>query len=417
MSCYNIDLTTEDYNVNLDSNYEFNISLGEAFLYNQYTAGEGLTLTGNEFSIESGRLTKIDTINLSGAGNLFLSDDGTYKSTPDTGEVNTASNLTGDEGVFAQKNGVDLEFKSLVAGSNISLSSDVNSITINSTGGNPFDQDLNTTDDVTFNSTNTADGYKIGTDLVFNYDSANTNYNFGVGAGGSSTGNNNFNIGTDAGKNCSSTFSFHLGTNAGDNATGNYNFFIGTFSGRFASSGNNNVGIGYQTLRSVQSSANIAIGELAMWKATASTRCVSVGAYAGENLSTGTNNTSIGYRAGNSATTGSSNVFIGYRSGQLETGSNKLYIANNNTTPWFYGDLSGANYRIGINTTTISEVLTINGNIDLTSGNVLKINGTQVLTSQQVAIPDLAGGATLTDVINKVNDILAMLRTHGLIAT
>ncbi len=52
-----------------------------------------------------------------------------------TAEANTASNLTGDEGIFAQKNGVDLEFKSLVAGTNITLSSDANGITIDAAGG------------------------------------------------------------------------------------------------------------------------------------------------------------------------------------------------------------------------------------------------------------------------------------------
>jgi hypothetical protein len=52
-----------------------------------------------------------------------------------TGEANTASNLGAGEGVFAAKVGVDLQFKSLVAGTNVSLGSDANTITINSTGG------------------------------------------------------------------------------------------------------------------------------------------------------------------------------------------------------------------------------------------------------------------------------------------
>lgn len=49
------------------------------------------------------------------------------------GEVNTASNLGAGEGVFAQKNVADLEFKSLVAGTNIDITSDSNTITIDNT--------------------------------------------------------------------------------------------------------------------------------------------------------------------------------------------------------------------------------------------------------------------------------------------
>lgn len=55
--------------------------------------------------------------------------------TSGSGESNTASNLGAGTGVFASKSGVDLRFKSLVAGSNISLSSDANSVTISATGG------------------------------------------------------------------------------------------------------------------------------------------------------------------------------------------------------------------------------------------------------------------------------------------
>lgn len=51
------------------------------------------------------------------------------------GEANTASNLGGGEGVFANKVSVDLQFKSLVEGTNISISSTSTEITISSTGG------------------------------------------------------------------------------------------------------------------------------------------------------------------------------------------------------------------------------------------------------------------------------------------
>jgi len=54
---------------------------------------------------------------------------------------------------------------------------------------------------------------------------------------------------------------------------------------------------------------------------------------------------------------------------------------------------------------------------DINATGVYKVDGTQVLTNQQAAEADLAGGATLSDTITKVNNILAKLRTHGIIAT
>ena len=50
------------------------------------------------------------------------------------GEINTASNLGSGDGVFAAKAGLDLQFKSLIAGSNISLTPAANDITIAATG-------------------------------------------------------------------------------------------------------------------------------------------------------------------------------------------------------------------------------------------------------------------------------------------
>lgn len=51
-------------------------------------------------------------------------------SVPSPGQINTASNLSGGTGIFASKVGADLQFKSLVAGSNITLTSAANTITI-----------------------------------------------------------------------------------------------------------------------------------------------------------------------------------------------------------------------------------------------------------------------------------------------
>jgi hypothetical protein len=70
-------------------------------------------------------------------GTNFYFNDGTTNidilASAGGGEVNTASNLIG-EGLFFQKAGSDLEFKGLSAGTNVTLSSDNNTIVINSTG-------------------------------------------------------------------------------------------------------------------------------------------------------------------------------------------------------------------------------------------------------------------------------------------
>lgn len=61
----------------------------------------------------------------------------TWVNVPNTGgagEANTASNLGTGAGVFAQKVGVDLQFKSLVAGTNITLTPSANSVTIDAAG-------------------------------------------------------------------------------------------------------------------------------------------------------------------------------------------------------------------------------------------------------------------------------------------
>ena len=51
-------------------------------------------------------------------------------------EATTGANLgASGEGVFAQLNGAEMQFKKLIGGGNVTLSSDGNAITINSVGG------------------------------------------------------------------------------------------------------------------------------------------------------------------------------------------------------------------------------------------------------------------------------------------
>jgi hypothetical protein len=52
-----------------------------------------------------------------------------------SGEANTGSNLGGGNPVFKQKTGVDLEFRTLVAGTNVTITSGATELTINASGG------------------------------------------------------------------------------------------------------------------------------------------------------------------------------------------------------------------------------------------------------------------------------------------
>ena len=91
-----------------------------------------------------------------------------------------------------------------------------------------------------------------------------------------------------------------------DNGSGDYNNAFGRRSLLANESGSSNMALGYQSLTSNTS---------------------------------GSNNVVMGHQSGYSNETGSGNIFIGYQSGYSETGSNKLYIDNSNTSsPLVYGD-------------------------------------------------------------------------------
>jgi hypothetical protein len=52
-----------------------------------------------------------------------------------TGEANTASNIGAGQGLYVGKTGVDLRFKTLVAGTNVTLTPATDTVTISATGG------------------------------------------------------------------------------------------------------------------------------------------------------------------------------------------------------------------------------------------------------------------------------------------
>src|SRR5687768_6040150 len=67
----------------------------------------------------------------------YLNGQGNFTTPPDTGEVNTASNVGTGSGWFKTKNLLDLQFKSLIANSNkLSLTANTNDITLDVAEGN-----------------------------------------------------------------------------------------------------------------------------------------------------------------------------------------------------------------------------------------------------------------------------------------
>jgi len=171
------------------------------------------------------------------------------------------------------------------------------------------------------------------------------------------------------------------------NTTGNNNTTLGKYSLKLNESGSSNIAIGYNSLLSnVTTSNNCAIGFSALMDNTGSSN-IAIGSYAAKNNTageanvvvgyasnylneTGSNNTLIGHHAGRGVGATlhnkSGNIFLGYEAGYSETGSNKLYIENSNSSaPLIGGDFA-------------ADEVYINGTIKITGGTP---GANKVLTS------------------------------------
>lgn len=140
--------------------------------------------------------------------------------------------------------------------------------------------------------------------------------------------------------------------------TSSANIFIGDYSGKYNTTGLNNTCVGFGALSSIQTgNTNNAIG----WGA------LSI-------LTTGQNNIAIGAYAGNFLISGNGNVFIGHKAGYYETGSNKLYISNwETTTPLIYGDFSNNTLTLG---TTWN--LKSGGSTSIPNGQTYQVNNVPI---------------------------------------
>ncbi len=179
----------------------------------------------------------------------------------------------------------------------------------------------------------------IGRNAGSNSTSGSNNVFVGAGAGGSYTGGNSVVVGTNAGSGSGGWNTF-LGCNVGaNNTTGAYNLFAGWRSGNANTTGTHNIFLGY---------------------------------YSGHSTQKGDYNTFLGDNSGYSNVSGAGNVFLGYQAGYYETGSNKLYVENSNSSsPLIYGEFDNNILELNANQVWINHATgsTTNGLIINNTGN------------------------------------------------
>lgn len=183
--------------------------------------------------------------------------------------------------------------------------------------------------------------------------------------------------------------SLYFGNSSGvsDTYDFNYNVGFGANTLQYCDSCYYNVAVGNRALQHLlgdvsytNAKQNTAIGADALIQATQGNDNTGIGYKVLGKTTTGINNVAVGSGAGGNNITGSRNVFLGYQSGANETGSDKLYISNSNTsTPLLYGDFS-AN-RVGIGVNALSANLDITGTSAGTTSLHLRSGNTSASTS------------------------------------
>jgi hypothetical protein len=153
-----------------------------------------------------------------------------------------------------------------------------------------------------------------------------------------------------------------VGTHALYSNEAGWNSAMGNAALYSNTTGSGNTAVGRSALQgNNEGNSNTAMGECALNSNTTGGGNTAVGYWADYWNQKGSRNTMIGFMAGFGTIPHdkSGNVFIGYGAGYDETGDNKLYIANDDTsTPLIYGDFSAG--RVGIGTNP-SEALDVSG--------------------------------------------------------
>ena len=175
------------------------------------------------------------------------------------------------------------------------------------------------------------------------------------------TGNYNSSFGQNSlFSNTSGSNNTAIGYNSLKHSTGNGNTSLGSGSLFTNSTGGGNVSVGINSLyKNSTGSLNISLGQGSQYYNTSGENNVGIGYRANLNNTTGSNNTIIGHEAGGGGGSHAKegNVFLGHMAGFAETGNNKLYIDNSNTSsPLIWGDFNSDilsfNGKVGINTSS-----------------------------------------------------------------
>lgn len=162
------------------------------------------------------------------------------------------------------------------------------------------------------------------------------------------------------------TKSVKLGINAGtlENEAGELlNISIGDSANYTNATGTENVIIGNKAGRLNTVEGNVFVGSLSGTKNNNGTGNLFLGTYSGENNTSGSSNSFIGYSAGWTNTTGVNNVYLGNYAGYHETGSNKLFIDNQDRTDEATSRTSSLIYG-EFNATPASQLLRVNGQLE-----------------------------------------------------
>ena len=207
-------------------------------------------------------------------------------------------------------------------------------------------------------------------------DTYNTFFGSGAGYSNTTAGSNAFFGSRSGAQNSSGECNSFFGSASGQlNETGSNNSFFGEGAGYNNKTADWNTFIGASAgYTNVDGTSNTFVGHHSGFSNDSGYDNTFIGYFAGNDNTNGYQNTFIGYGAGSHSKTvegitancnvflgfgagtknesGSRNVFLGYRAGNNEMDSDKLYIANSETTtPLIYGEFDNKFIRINGNFT------------------------------------------------------------------